>query len=104
MALAQLNWHGHVTMRCAPWSWPGTCPSLTLLLFCEGRTWVNYTDLTRPHPIWFMWGIAPQPPSFRLVKYYNSPSTAEPVMHQDHDGFVGWCLWFPLLLQVNPAT
>ena len=25
--------------------------------------WVNYNDLTRPHPKWwFMWGIAPQPP------------------------------------------
>ena len=36
--------------------------------------WVNYNDLTRPHPkSWFMWGIAPQPPYFSLVKYYNSP-------------------------------
>ena len=36
-------------------------------------SWVNYNDLTRPHPKWwFMWGIAPQPPYFRLVKYYNA--------------------------------
>ena len=36
-------------------------------------SWVKY-DLTRPHRKgWFMWGIAPQPPYFRLVKYYNSP-------------------------------
>ena len=35
---------------------------------------VNYNDLTQPHPKWwFMWGIAPQPPYFRLVKYHNSP-------------------------------
>ena len=36
--------------------------------------WVNYNDLTRPHPKWwFMWEIAPKPPYFRLVKYYDSP-------------------------------
>ena len=36
---------------------------------------MNYNDLTRPHPKWwFMWGMAPQPSYFRLVKYYNSPS------------------------------
>ena len=36
--------------------------------------WVNYDDLTRPHPKrWFMWATASQPPSFRLVQYYNSP-------------------------------
>ena len=36
--------------------------------------WVNYNDLTRPHPKWwFMLGIAPKPPCFRLVKYHNSP-------------------------------
>ena len=29
--------------------------------------WVNYSDLTRPHPKWwFMWGIAPQPPLFQV--------------------------------------
>ena len=38
------------------------------------NTWVNYNDLTRPHPKWWvMWEITPQPPYFRLVKYYNSP-------------------------------
>ena len=38
------------------------------------KIWVNYNDLTRPHPkCWFMWGIAPQPPYFRFVKSYNSP-------------------------------
>ena len=38
------------------------------------NNWVNYNDLTRPHPKWWlMWGIAAQLPYFRLVKYYNSP-------------------------------
>ena len=35
---------------------------------------MNYDNLTGPHPKWwFMWGDAPQPPYFRLVKYYDSP-------------------------------
>ena len=38
--------------------------------------WVNF-HTTSHDPIhskwWFMLGIAPQPPYFRLVKYYNSP-------------------------------
>ena len=38
------------------------------------HVWVNYNDLRPPHSKWwFMWGIAPQPPYFRLLKYYNSP-------------------------------
>ena len=38
-----------------------------------GCFWVNCNDLTRPHPKWWsMWGIAPQPPYFRLVNYYIS--------------------------------
>ena len=47
--------------------------------------WVNYNDLTRPHPTWrlffcfcFLWGIAPEPPYFRLVKYYTSPRLLAP--------------------------
>ena len=36
--------------------------------------WVSYKDPTRPHPKWwFMLGVAPKAPYFRLVKYYNSP-------------------------------
>ena len=43
------------------------------------QDWVNYNDLTRPHPkLCFMWGIAPQPPYFRLVNYYNSLRTGRP--------------------------
>ena len=39
---------------------------------------MNYNDLTRPCPKWwFMWGMAPQPPYFRLVKCYNSPNSKE---------------------------
>ena len=37
---------------------------------------VNCNDLTRPPKWWFMWGIAPQPPYFRLVKYHSSPRKA----------------------------
>ena len=45
--------------------------------------WVNYIALTRPHPKWwFMWGIAPQAPYFRLVKHYNSPRLKERRSHQ----------------------
>ena len=33
----------------------------------DSWVWVNYNDLTRPHPKWwFIWGMAPKPPYFRL--------------------------------------
>ena len=38
--------------------------------------WVNYNDLTRPHPKWcllFLWGIVPKPPYFRPVKKIYRP-------------------------------
>ena len=43
--------------------------------------WVNYNHLTRPNPpqmVLYVVGIAPQPPHFRLVKYYSSPRTTSP--------------------------
>ena len=47
----------------------------------ERSLWVNYND-TRPHRNWwFMWGVAPQPPYFRLVKYYNSPRISGGMWH-----------------------
>ena len=39
--------------------------------------WVNYNDLTRPHPKWwFMWGIAPQPLIFAKAVYSTAASAA----------------------------
>ena len=36
--------------------------------------WVNYNDRTRPRPKMVVYvGNGPQPPYFRLVKYYSSP-------------------------------
>ena len=63
--------HGHGSKRETARNWAvGFSPCLTELHF----GWVNYGDLARPHPKWwFMWGIAPQAPYFRLVKYHNSP-------------------------------
>ena len=49
-------------------SWGGGGAAKQHSFFCFHTKSMNYNDLTRPHPKWwFMWGIAPRPPYFRLV-------------------------------------
>ena len=73
---------GEVCQVCLFYPWVWVCSEHHPLLFLFAFLWVNYNDLTRPQPkSWFMWGIAPQPPYFRLVNYYNSPRFLSLVLH-----------------------
>ena len=82
------------SVNAAEKAWLQECSNCNLI-------WVNYNDLTRPHPKWwFLWGIAPKSPYVRLVKYYNS----DLMRIWNVQGIFGWLFLFRIVAQICHAA
>ena len=75
-----------------PVAWNSIALAMCLLPLLDSFCWVNYSDLTRPHPTWwFMWGTAPL--SHKLRHFCSSRDSPlcglRGAMSQIHTAFEG---------------
>ena len=66
---------------------------------------MNHNNLTRPPTtspqMWFMWGISPQPPFFRLVKFMVHPDGSFWAARPSNKEFIQNLRLFPICLRVQ---